>query len=307
MNNQSLNVNPWASQDFAAALWVALVWGGGGLVLLAAAPLLARLLCRALGRVKPNFKGDLVPASAGLTFLLVGAVADTALALSRAGIGERAPVFLLVTVGFGLLGLLDDLFGTRADAGGFRGHVRALFAGRPTTGGLKMLGGGALALAASWLLHAAGPPGRPPGPAFFALVLLDALVIALAANALNLLDVRPGRALFGFVLLALPTAVVVARGESLQGGALLGVLILAAGIEAWPDASGKAMMGDTGSNLLGACAGLAAVIELPIWGRVVLFVLLAGLNLAAERVSLSAVIERTPLLRALDRRLGVRS
>jgi UDP-N-acetylmuramyl pentapeptide phosphotransferase/UDP-N-acetylglucosamine-1-phosphate transferase len=78
-------------------------------------------------------------------------------------------------------------------------------------------------------------------------------------------------------------------------------------VEAWPDARGKAMMGDVGSNLLGAGAGLAAVIELPVWGRIVLFALLAALNLAAERVSLSAVIERSPILRALDRRLGVRS
>lgn len=307
MNNHSLNVNPWAAQESAAALQVALVWGGGGLVLLALAPLFARLLCRALGLVKPNFKGNLVPAAVGLTFLLVGAVAYAALALSRAAIGERAPVFLLVTLGFGLLGLLDDRFGARADAGGFRGHARALFAGRPTTGGLKLLGGGLIALAASWLLHTAGPGGRASGGAFFALVSLDALVIALAANALNLLDVRPGRALFGFVLLALPTVIVVARTQSLQGGALLGVLVLAACVEAWPDARGRAMMGDTGSNLLGACAGLAAVIELPLWGRMVLFAVLAGLNLAAERVSLSAVIERSPLLRALDRRLGVRS
>jgi len=105
----------------------------------------------------------------------------------------------------------------------------------------------------------------------------------------------------------LPTGIAVARAQSLQGGALLGVLVLAACVEAWPDARGKAMMGDTGSNLLGAAAGLALVIELPVWGRVAALLLLAGLNFSAERVSLSAVIERTPFLRALDRSLGVRS
>lgn len=300
----SLNQDPWAARDAADALRLALVWGGGGLLLLLLAPLVTRLLCRALGLIKPNFRGDLIPASAGLTFLLVGSVAYAALARSDALVGERAGLFLLATAGFGLLGLLDDRFGSRATSG-FKGHLRALFSGRPTTGGVKLIGGGALALGVSWLLHR-GASGAGTTSALAALVLLDALVIALGANALNLLDVRPGRALFGFVLLALPTFVVVARTQSLHGGALLGVLVLAAALEAWPDARGRAMMGDTGSNLLGAGAGLAAAIELPVWGRGVLLVLLVALHFYAERASLSAVIERMSWLRALDRSLGVR-
>jgi UDP-N-acetylmuramyl pentapeptide phosphotransferase/UDP-N-acetylglucosamine-1-phosphate transferase len=173
-----------------------------------------------------------------------------------------------------------------------------------------MIGGGLLAMLAAYFVHggdAAVARGAPSSllPHLVG-VLRDALVIALAANALNLLDVRPGRALFGFALLALPTFAIVALTGSVSGGALLGAVALAVAIEAWPDASGRAMMGDTGSNLLGAVAGLAAVIELPVWGRVVLLVLLAALNITAERVSLSQIIEKTPWLRALDRSLGVR-
>ena len=272
-------------------LLLAVAWAA----LLAAAPLLARLACRLLGLVKPNFRGERIPAAVGITFLIVAAATYGLLSRSRGYLADVAPLFLLVSVGFGLLGLIDDGWGSR-DVGGFRGHVGALLRGRPTTGGVKLLGGGALALVAGWLLH--GGPGIA--------MLLDAGLIALAANTLNLLDVRPGRALFGFALLALPTLLVVAVTGSLLGGLLLGAVAAAAALEAVRDARGRAMMGDTGSNLLGATAGLAAAVELPIWARVVALLVLLALNLAAERVSLSKVIERTPWLAAIDRRLGVR-
>ena len=66
------------------------------------------------------------------------------------------------------------------------------------------------------------------------------------------------------------------------------------------------MLGDTGANLLGALAGLAAVVCLAVPGRIVLLLLLLTLNVVAERVSISRVIASTPWLCALDRRLGVR-
>lgn len=281
----------------ARIMSAAFAWPAVGFVaLLALAPLLSRRVCRAIGRVKPNFRGDPIPASVGITFLIVTAATYGALALGggRTPVAERAPVFLLVALGFGLLGLADDLWGTRA-VGGFRGHVGALLRLRPTTGGIKLVGGGLIALLAGWLL-------RGPRPEF----VLDALIIALAANALNLLDVRPGRALAGFGLLALPTLALVALRGNGPGGVLLLAAVFVALAE-WPDdAGGRAMMGDTGSNLLGALAALAAVIEMPIWGRAVLFVLLLTLNAAAERFSLSRKIAETPWLAAIDRRLGVR-
>ncbi len=70
----SLNQDPWAAREAAIALRTALVWGGGGLLLLLLAPLVTRFLCRALGLIKPNFRGAPIPAATGLTFLLVGSV-----------------------------------------------------------------------------------------------------------------------------------------------------------------------------------------------------------------------------------------
>jgi UDP-N-acetylmuramyl pentapeptide phosphotransferase/UDP-N-acetylglucosamine-1-phosphate transferase len=261
------------------------------------APWVTRWLCRQLRLEKPNFRGDVIPASIGLTFLLVSLLSYAALLVyGPRALRRDAVLFLLISAGFGLLGLADDLWGSRA-VGGFKGHLRSLLAGRPTTGAAKLIGGGLLALAASWLRH--GPDWLP--------LLLDAALIALAANTLNLLDVRPGRAQFGFGVLA----AVVAVASCLRPGPpvvllLLAPIIAAALVEWWPDRSARAMMGDTGSNPLGATAGLACALALPLWGRGIVLAVLVALNVLAERASLSALIERTPWLRAADRLLGVR-
>lgn len=264
------------------------------LLLLLLAPAVSRRLCCLLGLIRPNFRGERIPAAIGITFLVVTAGMYALLAAGSPRLADRASLFLMVSVGFGLLGLADDRWGSRA-VGGFRGHLRALLRGRPTTGGVKLLGGGLLALAAAWLLR--GP--RPE-------MLLDASLIALAANGLNLLDVRPGRALFGFALLALPTLLAALLRAEVAGALLLLPVILTAVLEWRSDARGRAMMGDTGSNLLGSVAGLAAAATLPLWGRAALLAILIALNAAAERASLSRLIDETPWLRAIDRRLGVR-
>src|SRR5262249_2132501 len=126
------------------------------------------------------------------------------------------------------VGLADDLWGDRT-AGGFRGHLRQLVEkGRVTTGLIKLaVGGGASLALGLWLAGGAAPlllrgvlePAAPssasrpplpdlaprPPPAWLGglEVLASALVIALCANTVNLLDLRPLRALKGFGLGAL--------------------------------------------------------------------------------------------------------
>lgn len=241
------------------------------LVLCLVAPFLSRLLCRWLGLVKPNFRGERIPSALGLTFVLIA-------------LGLLPRTWPLVV--FGLLGFIDDRWGSRA-VGGFRGHLKALLTGKPTTGSLKLVGGGLAALGVGWQASQGHLPET---------VLAGALV-ALSANTINLLDLRPGRALFGFALLLAPSV----RAAVSFWPVLCGVLI------EWPfDARAKGMLGDTGSNLLGALAGIAAVTALPLWGQGVMLSVLLLLNALAERYSITATIEKTPWLRWIDRRLGVR-
>jgi hypothetical protein len=60
------------------------------------------------------------------------------------------------------------------------------------------------------------------------------------------------------------------------------------------------MLGDAGSNALGALLGLKSVSRLTGRGRAAAIAALAGLTLLGEQRSLGELIERTPVLRELD-------
>jgi hypothetical protein len=60
------------------------------------------------------------------------------------------------------------------------------------------------------------------------------------------------------------------------------------------------MLGDSGSNALGAMLGLRSVDRLTGTRRSIAIASLAALTVLGERRSLGALIERTPLLRELD-------
>ena len=78
---------------------------------------------------------------------------------------------------------------------GLRGHLGALAHGRLTTGSAKILGlavGGLLAAALVDRRPCHGPAASSPGPVG---TLVGGAVVAGSANLVNLLDLRPGRAL----------------------------------------------------------------------------------------------------------------
>ena len=61
------------------------------------------------------------------------------------------------------------------------------------------------------------------------------------------------------------------------------------------------MLGDAGSNALGAMLGLDSVRRLSGRSRISVIAGLAALTIAGERRSLGGLIEQAPALRALDR------
>jgi hypothetical protein len=111
-----------------------------------------------------------------------------------------------------------------------------------------------------------------------------ALLVALAANFLNQLDTRPGRALKAYLAAAIP----------LDAPTGIAVLLLPY------DLREMAMLGDAGSNALGALLGLNSVKRFTGRGQWVAIGALAGLTLLGERKSIGAWIERTPGLSWID-------
>jgi hypothetical protein len=196
----------------------------------------------------------------------------------------------LVTVtalGFGLLGLLDDLGGA-GESGGFGGHLRAVADGRLTTGAVKLFGGAAVAVVVVAVVES-GSLGR---------LLADGALVALAANLGNLFDRAPGRTT-KVALLALVVLVVGAGAEPELAGV---ALVVGAGAGLLPgDLGERLMLGDAGANVLGAALGLGVVLVCSPTTRTVVLVVVALLNLASERVSFSKVISSVSPLRAADR------
>jgi UDP-N-acetylmuramyl pentapeptide phosphotransferase/UDP-N-acetylglucosamine-1-phosphate transferase len=242
----------------------------------------------------------------GRTVTLAGGPALAAGATVAAALGApgRAAAAAAVTVGAaaGAVGFYDDVVGARPEqkaAKGFAGHLAALREGRVTSGLVKIVGVGAAGLAAAALL-AADPrvrahPGRRSAGAGRKVtdVLLGAGVVAGTANLVNLLDLRPGRAIKASLLIGAPLAV--GRGAGLVTGPLgAGAALLPA------DLGEEIMLGDAGANALGGLLGVALIARTGPVGRAVALTVLAGLTAASEKVSFTKVIQDTPVLRDLD-------
>lgn len=216
---------------------------------------------------------------------VVGSAAGALAAAVVAGEARDAGPALLATTGAGLAGLLDDLAGNSSSKG-LKGHLGALRRGQVTTGAIKIAAIGATGLAAATLQD------RRAGRALGLSTLLGAGVIAGSANIGNLLDLRPGRAGKATVLAGILPSL---QGDPAAAGAVGAALGVLPG-----DLAGATMLGDTGANAAGALIGSAFVARTGPVGRAVALALLAGLTLASERISFTAVIESTPGLRELD-------
>ena len=210
------------------------------------------------------------------------------------GEGEPSPGYglIIAMLGAALLGLLDDLMGT-SGVKGLKGHLTSWLGGNLTTGALKALGGGSLALFVARLqLHRVTERGM----LFLADWMVSAGMIALAMNLLNLADLRPGRAGKVFLLLSL-IALGLVPGERFVW--LLPVLFSAL-VYLPGDLQGRFMMGDTGSNVLGIAVGTVLAWWIPWHWKLVITLSLVALHLAAERVSFSKVIAQNSVLRRID-------
>jgi len=239
-----------------------------------------------------NYRGLELPATAGVG-IIVGTLAGLALTAilhmifgSSQMLAEAAGSGLLFAGAaglFGFIGLWDDIAGTDGERG-WRAHAHAAIRGRATAGAIKLVGGAAAALILSSVLEHR-----------FWWALVDAVIIALSANAVNLLDKRPGRTGKAFVLAA--GGLLIVGGPTAPGlSAAIGACLVALPF----DLRERVMLGDAGANALGALLGVATVLDSSQTFRLVALGLLVLVTAAGARPGLSRVIDSVAPLRRLD-------
>ncbi|HUC00389.1 MAG TPA: hypothetical protein VMS11_11235 [Solirubrobacterales bacterium] len=249
---------------------------------------------RDAGLVRENYRGALLafPLGAVLATAALVALAPLAFLNDRADLDLLDPElrrWLPYLLGIAFLGFLDDALGqgARADTPrGWRGHWAALRAGSLSTGAIKAVG--ALALAAYVVSGRGLEDWR---------YLADVVLLLLATNLFNLLDLRPGRAEKGLVLLGVGLCLGAWTFAPVE---LLGIFLGPVLVGAWLALGERAMLGDTGSNLIGAIAGVWLLTVLSGDGRLVALAAVILLTIYGELRSISATIESVPPLRWLD-------
>jgi len=250
-----------------------------------------------------NFRNRSVPAAGGIVLIFSLAIAYAAITLAgplppkifpaelRRSVKawpEISLVVFFIAAGFFALGLIDDL-SAGAQAKGLKGHLKALAHFEITGGIVKMAGGLALGFAAAAALDSRLAPA-----------IVDGLLIAGIANLLNLLDLRPGRACKVFLIIWGPLA---GLGVAGRGSGYVPVSsALTGAVLAWVpgDLAEAAMLGDSGSNTLGAVVGVGFVLVLGLPARAAVLAIVLALTIVSEKLSFSTAIDRIAPLRWLD-------
>lgn len=249
---------------------------------------------RDAGLVRENYRGALLafPLGAVLVTAALVALAPLAFLDDRADLDLLDPAlrqWLPYLLGIAFLGFLDDSLGGGEEAAaprGWRGHWTALRGGSLSTGAIKAVG--ALALAA-YVVSGRGLESWR--------YLADVALLILATNLGNLLDLRPGRAEKALALLAAGLCLGLWTFAPLE---LLGIFAGPVLVGAWLTLGERAMLGDTGSNLVGAVAGVWLLTALGADGRLIALAIVLALTIYGELRSISGTIDSVPPLRWLD-------
>jgi UDP-GlcNAc:undecaprenyl-phosphate/decaprenyl-phosphate GlcNAc-1-phosphate transferase len=249
---------------------------------------------RDAGLVRENYRGEMLafPLGAVLATAALVALAPLAFLDDRADLDLLEPDlrrWLPYLLGIAFLGFLDDSLGRGEAVGsprGWRGHWAALRAGSLSTGAIKAIG--ALALAAYVVSGRGLEDWR---------YLADVALLILTTNLFNLLDLRPGRAEKALVLLGAGLCLGAWTWWPLE---LLGIFVGPVIVGAWLTLDERAMLGDTGSNLIGAIAGVWLLTTLGADARLIALVAVSALTIFGEIRSISATIDSVPPLRWLD-------
>ncbi|WP_079910776.1 hypothetical protein [Paenibacillus sp. 32352] len=252
-----------------------------------------------------NYNGERIPTAGGLFIVmmfLIHSLVVQGIAYGKPAAGSQgmnlalSNVYTLGAVTVAFLGFLDDTVGNKTPKG-FTGHWRLWKEHRVVSTGTVKAGGVAIA-AMLFVLRGDTDLSAPWG-----WVALQWLCIVLAANGINLLDTRPGRAFKGFgALYLLAIAVMMLNDQGHRQDFLVMSLpvLVSMALLLGADLKGQIMLGDTGANLLGFVLG-CWIVQATGWKlQLLLLVGFILLHAITWRHSLSRLIDNHRWLSWLD-------
>ncbi|SHJ66425.1 hypothetical protein SAMN02745227_00377 [Anaerobranca californiensis DSM 14826] len=229
------------------------------------------------GLVVTNYRGEQIPVALGI--IIITGILGISLFLHLFNVYLDYKM-LFIIFGVFTIGFFDDVLG-KGDSKGFKGHFKAFFKGKLTTGFIKAIGVPVLLLFYFTIDNY--------------IFLIDLVFISLLVNVFNFFDLRPGRCQKVFFitnLLILPFS----KGITPLYIGILSVTLFTLIL----DLREKGMLGDAGANLLGVITGFQ-VLSLQFPYRAIVYFLVLILTLVGEKYSFTKIIEKNRLLNYLDK------
>ena len=194
--------------------------------------------------------------------------------------------YLFAVCAIGFAGLLDDLIGNK-QIKGLKNHVVSFAKGVLTTGFIKAF----IGIISSIIISLENSKNLFD-------FTLNILIIALFTNALNLMDLRPGRCIkvflfLGFIILAINLSKTLALLPLI-------IMLVASIIYAKYDLKEICILGDTGSNILGITLGYFSTVTFNSTNKIIIFLGLFVINALAEKFSLTKLISNNKVLNYID-------
>lgn len=235
--------------------------------------------------VRPNYKGENIPIGMGIVFLPMTIINSILLLFFTSTNQIHIYILLFGIMSMFFAGIIDDTIGNR-DVSGLGGHFRSLLNGNLTTGGFKALFGGFVGLLISVTISKN-----------IVDIVVNTLIIALSTNFMNILDLRPGRAIKVYLLIMFSIFI-----KATSDFRNMVVLIIPSVLSYFRiDLKAKAMMGDAGSNVLGISLGIFFVMGFTLKTRLLWLLFLIFIHGVTEKYSLTKIIENNKVLNYIDK------
>lgn len=242
-----------------------------------------RKLAIKCSHLETNYKGERIPVGSGsiipFSLLFITPFID------NQHLTNDWMNYYLLSFALGIIGFVDDRYGNK-EVKGIKGHLLHLIKDKKiSTGLLKLILISFVGFLISIKLYEQ-----------WLTILLATITFSIWTNIINLLDVRPGRAIKGFLILAFITIFFhfseIGFLEWLT--ILLALLLFIVDIMEWW------MLGDTGSNIIGGIVGYWIILH-SSQIELLLYLLIGSLlTIYAEKKSFSRWIDSHPIIKKID-------